>query len=111
MLQIKSITSDPRQSHILTIEGQADCTMTLEWRDTQSSWFASFSWGSWSCKNMRVCMCPNILTQFSNVLPFGIAILSENGQDPMTIDAFSKLTTGFYILSASEVADLVKIYG
>ena len=111
MFQITSITSEARQKHKLPIDGYDSCSMTLEWKDTQLGWFASFSWGDWSVSNIRVCALPNILSQWSNVIPFGIVILSKNGQDPMAVDAFSKGESSFYILTSDERSELEALYG
>ena len=110
-VQITSITTDPRQTHKLPVEGFDDCEMTLTWRDTQSSWFADFTFGDVEIFGMRLCSSPNILSQFANRLPFGISVFGEDKQDPITIEAFANGSTTFLMLNAAEVAELGAIYG
>ena len=111
MFQITSITSESRQKHKLPVDGYADCEMIIEWRDTQSGWFASFTWGTWSVTGVRLCVLPNILAQWSNTIPFGIIILSNSGQDPMTIDAFEKSEATMFVMTSEERAELEATYG
>lgn len=107
----EGISSEPNQKHRLPIEGYDDCVMELVWKDTQSGWFASFSWGTWAVSGMRIVTSPNILSQWSNILPFGFSILTKSGQDPLTIDDFENSEAEFYILSAEEVLTIEATYG
>jgi hypothetical protein len=112
MLRIDGISDEPFQLHKLAIEGSADLAeMTLIWRETQNFWFMNLTWGSFSVQGIRVCHLPNILTQFANILPFGIAIYSTNGQDPFLLQSFSNGTTALILLNSTEVAEYEAIYG
>lgn len=46
---------------------------------------------------------PNILRQWRRLIPFGIAVTSNNGLDPMNAEDFQNGTCSVYILSADEV--------
>jgi hypothetical protein len=111
MLQITSITSEPKQKHKLPVEGFEDCEMTLEWKDTQAGWFVTLVWGDWRVDNMRLCSLPNILMQWSNILPFGILVLTKSKQDPMTVDAFEQEEAALYVYSESERDEVGALYG
>jgi hypothetical protein len=112
MQQIDGISDEPSQLHKLAIEGSGTLAeMTLIWRDTQNSWFMNLTWGSFSVQCVRVCHLPNILTQFANILPFGISIYSTNGQDPFLLQSFSNGTTSLFVLNSAEVAELEATYG
>lgn len=49
---------------------------------------------------------PNILRQWRNLIPFGIAVASTNGLDPMNVDDFKNGICSVYILSEDEVAQV-----
>jgi hypothetical protein len=108
---ISSITNEPWQIHELIITGFDSCEMEIKWNDTQSAWFARFTWGDFEVAGLKLTMSPNILSQFANKIPFGIAIISNTLQDPITLDSLSNGTTEFWILSAAEVEELAAVYG
>ena len=112
MFQIEGLTEEPSQNYRLPIENsnlQADLTMT--WRDTQTSWFMDITYGDFVARNIRMCCLPNMLNQFANRLPFGLVLISTDGQDPMTIESFFNGSCTLYILNANEVAGLEAEFG
>jgi hypothetical protein len=112
MQQITSITNEPNQHFKLQIDQNSDVDIYLRWLDTQTAWFMDLVFGTTlSIYSKRVIISPNMLSQFSNQIPFGIMILSQYGQDPMTIDAFSTGNWQFYLMNAADVATYGATYG
>lgn len=109
MRQITTINDYPKQSFFITIENYESAEVTLEFKPLQQGWFLSLNWGSVGIKQMRVVAAPNILGQFSNVLPFGIAISGVDDIDPFAIDAW---LTGwkFYVLDQNDLAEVEALY-
>ena len=50
-----------------------------------------------------LCVHPNILRQFKNLLPFGIAVVSATGNDPVNIEDFANGSIMLYLLDAADV--------
>ena len=104
MLWINEITSEPKQQHVLTIPGYAQkATLTLEFKPTQNGWFFSLSWGTRAINTERVTAHYNLLRQWRNVLPFGIAVGTVNSQDPMTQTDFSDQTAKLFLLTGDDL--------
>jgi hypothetical protein len=104
MLLINEITDEPRQQHLLTVDGYGYATLLLEWRPEQYGWFFTLSWGTFQTTNERVTASQNILRQYQNILPFGVAVNTTNLQDPMTQDAFLTGVASLYLLNADDAA-------
>jgi hypothetical protein len=112
MKVIQSLTAEPRQNHILPIEGYADATLFLEFKETQYAWFMTLTWGGNEISGMRVASCPNLLDQCRSKFPFGLLVDSVNLQDPLTLDAFETGVCRMAILSEAEVVQVdEELYG
>ena len=110
MKKIPGITDDAKQQFNAVIEQYDNATIYLEYKPQQYGWFMNITWGSFSTSNIRVTNYPNILSQFKNVLPFGICITSLNGVDPVNQDDWLA-NNSFYILEGSEVQEFEAITG
>lgn len=102
MRQITSLTSDPKQQFDAVIEGYDAATIYLEYKPQQYGWFMNITWGNFASYNIRVALGPNILRQFKNILPFGIAIGGINNIEPVLLTDWLS-NNQFYILDAAEV--------
>lgn len=113
MFTITSLTEEPKQKHILPIEGgYDDAEMTLEFKETQNSWFMTLTWGERSVNNLRVSTSPNILSQYKSSFPFGIMVFSPVFQDPLTLEAFTSGGVEISIMTEAEVEEVeATVYG
>jgi len=107
---ISEITNEPAQEHTFNIPGRERAVFTIVFRPEQFGWFYSLNWGSFVLNNSRIVFSQNLLRQFKNIIPFGIAVTTNNKLDPLTIDAFSSGVAQLYLLSADEVEDLEETY-
>jgi hypothetical protein len=103
MKQIIEITNEAHQKHTLLLEDKTRVEMTLDFLPTQRQWFMSVSYGDFELKNKAVVNGPNILRRFKNIIPFGIAILSDAPIAPSFIDSFSDGTSRLYLLEKADV--------
>jgi len=111
MLKITEINDDPKQLIYLVIDGYEKAKLTLEFKPNQYAWFYSLEWQDFSTFNEQISNSPNILRQYRKILPFGLLIATDGGQDPMSVDAFTT-TSGIYLLSADEINQIeADIYG
>lgn len=73
------------------------------YRPGTQRWTLDISHPLLTMKGFNLSLGPNILRQWRNLIPFGIAITSNNGLDPMQATDFLDGTCKLYILSAAEV--------
>ena len=106
VLQITEITNEPKQKHLLDVEGYERATLYLEFKSNQNAWFFGLEWQDFAIYNTLLVKSYNILRQFKNQLPFGIGIYTASGQDPMTDDAFSGGDAKFYFLTSDDVEEI-----
>lgn len=106
MRQIQGLTNDGNQKFFAVIDGYDSALISLEFKPQQYGWFMALEWGSVAVKGIRVTTGFNILRQFKNKFPFGIAVSGIGSLDPYTIDDWTNGHNNFYILDSSEVEEV-----
>jgi hypothetical protein len=106
MTTLTGITSQPVQSSFATLENGALVSIYMSYRPQQQGWFADISWSDWSVNGVRLCAAPNILRQWQNRVPFGLALLTFNNSEPLNQNAFS---SGFARLILLNPADVTSV--
>jgi hypothetical protein len=112
MITLTEITSDPNQKFSVQLEDNSNFTLVLEFMEQQESWIASISDIPNSDKiinGFRVVSSVNLLRQYNRIIPFGIAIETEDGDDPFRIDDFSSGRATFNILNSEEVEQIEEL--
>lgn len=106
MFLIQQITSDPYQKQTLILSDGSSLSITMLFIPMQLGWFITeLSYKDFSLKGLRISVMPNMLHQFRNQLPFGLACISSQKREPTQQDDFFTGTMKLYILSADEVAE------
>lgn len=104
MLQIQQITSAPLQQQALTLDDGTRVTIKLYFRPMQYGWFLEeLTYGSFVLRGLRISNSPNMLYQWRNLLPFGIACFSSGNREPMLQQDFSSGASKLYLLTKAEV--------
>lgn len=112
MKQITSINNNPRQSFSVYTEDGKTLYIDLYFYITQKSWYYDFSYGDYSCKGSRVALSPNSIRHLKNILPFGIAFLSDSNTEPFSLEDFSSGRIKMFILNKEEVLQIESdVYG
>lgn len=106
MIWINEVTSDPKQRHLITVEGYDNASLTLEFCSSQYCWFFSIVWGDFAVYGKRLVMSPNLLHQWQHLIPFGLSVMTSNRLDPLTLDAFAKGVAKLYVLNAADVVEI-----
>lgn len=105
MYRVQGITAFPKQKQTVILPNGNKAQLYLEYSDQQLGWFLDLTYGSFQLKSKRIVNVPNILHQFSNILPFGIGCFQDDGQDPTLLQDFSSGRSKLYILDQSEVLE------
>jgi hypothetical protein len=106
MLLIQQITSDPLQQQQLVLPDGSTVTMQIYFRSMQYGWFInSLVYKTFTLRGLRICNSPNMLHQFRNQIPFGLACYSDGNREPSQLGDLESGVSKLYILTAAEVAE------
>lgn len=112
MNQIVSLTNNPRQSFYVPIDGGDIAQFKLYYYASQKSWFFDLSYGNLKTNGNRVVLTPNALRNLKNIIPFGIAFITDGDVEPFDIEDFASGRVGMYVLTHDEVLEIEStIYG
>lgn len=106
MTTVTGLTSQSTQSSFLTLDDGALVAIYMTYCPQQRGWFANISWSDWSITGMRLCAAPNILRQWKDRIPFGLALLTTDDSEPMSQDAFSSDFARLILLNSADVASV-----
>ena len=112
MKQIISLTDNARQRFEVPLDNGDLVSIYLYYYPTQYSWFFDIEYKNYINNGNRVVLTPNALRHLKDILPFGIAFLSEGYAEPFQLTDFSSGRVGMYILNQEEVEEVeINIYG
>lgn len=110
MKKLDGIRATGVQDFSTTIENGDSVKFTLHYSTTTQAFKLDVEWNDFILKGFRVFSSPNILIQYQNVIPFGLAVVTEGTGDPFLINDFSTGRAVFYVLSPSEVQEVCDFY-
>lgn len=106
MYIVQQITSDPFQVQTLVLPDGTTTMITMLFVPMQFGWFiTNLTYGSFVLNGVRISNSPNILNQFRNQIPFGLACYSTQNREPMLQQDFSSGASILYILTAAETQE------
>jgi hypothetical protein len=108
MNQIAQITSDSLQTQNLLLEDGSSISLTLYFVPMQYLWLIQslvYAPKNFTIQNMRICNSPNMLRQYKNQIPFGMACFSTANREPSLQQDFVSGASNLYLLSAAEVQE------
>ncbi len=106
MQLIQQITSAPLQTQTLILTNGISLTLQMYFRPIQQGWFFnSLTYQSFQLNGLRISNQLNMLRQWKNLIPFGLACISTQNREPSLIQDFASGASSLYILSAAEVAE------
>lgn len=106
MYIVNNLTASPLQTQSITLPDSTIVTIQLYFIPLQSGWFlTSLTYGSFILNGLRICNSPNMLLQFQNQIPFGLACYSAANREPSQQEDFSSGASQLYILDSLEVQE------
>ncbi len=104
MLRIQQITNDASQQQSLVLPDGSAVLLQINFKPLQIGWFITkLVYGDFELYGVRITNSPNILYQFKNQIPFGLACFSTANREPSQQDDFSSEASKLYILTEAEV--------
>lgn len=105
MYQIQNLTDDSRQSQSLVLPDGTSIDISIYFVPMQYGWFiTSLTYGTFELDGIRICNSPNILYQWRNQIPFGLACISFDDREPSQQQDFITGASSLYILTQDEVS-------
>lgn len=105
MYLIQQITNDSLQKQTFVLPDGSTFDLTIRFVPAQLGWFIDeLVYGSFTLNSVRITNSPNMIQQFKNQVPFGLACFSTADREPSQQNDFSSAASLLYILTAEEVA-------
>lgn len=103
MQELNVITDDADQNLIFPLPDGTSVQLEFIYRPGIQRWAMNVVHPLLTIKGLMLSVQPNILRPWKNLIPFGIAILTATGLDPILATDFLDGSCTVNILSASEV--------
>ena len=100
---IDNLTNFADQVTQLQLPDGTVAILELIFNGTTERWTMNLTYNNLSYNGIGVCCYPNILRQWRNILPFGIACVTSDGTDPFDINDFYSGRVVLYLLTSSDV--------
>lgn len=85
-------------------------TIILNYQPTTRNWKMDIEWISFELRGQRIYSSPNLLIQYQNIIPFGLAVITSGSGDPFLINDFSSRRSDMFILTPAEVEEVNDFY-
>ncbi len=108
MLQITTLTNEPKQRHQLILENRETVNFRLYYSLRQQAWYFDFEYKDLVVNCSKVVLSPNTLRNFRKIIPFGIGFMADSYVEPFSIDDFSSQRVKMYILNQTDVEEVEK---
>lgn len=106
MLRIQRISNDALQVQTLVLDDGTAFSITLYYRPIQRGWFINeLVYGDFILRGVRVVNSPNMLNQWRNKLPFGLACFTVGNREPTLQEDFKSEAAKMYVLTNAEVKE------
>lgn len=108
--KIINFTADPNQNVVIVLSDGTSINLTMNYSAGQRGWFYSFNYnnGKFIVNNRRLVTSPNMLSAFENIIPFGFAVTTTDGYEPIFLDDFILGRASFYILESADIVTIAE---
>lgn len=111
MNKIQGITDNGNQVFTLLLPGGGTCSINLFYKPLQIGWYVAVKYQSFAVNVIRVGASLNLLDQFSNLIPFGLACFTTQGQDPFFQQDFQSGNATLCLLDSNDLLILGSYFG
>lgn len=106
MKRLDGIRASGVQSLSTTASNGDIVSIKLFFNAATQEWKIDIESNNFFLKGSRVFSSPNLLCQYENIIPFGLAVITEGGGEPFIVNDFSSGRANMYILSPEEVEEV-----
>lgn len=104
MTKITNLTNFSDQVTQLQLPDGTIAEMELIYHGATERWIMNVAYNGKIINGVGLCCYPNILRQFENILPFGIACTTNDHTDPFDINDFSTGRVSMFLLTTDDIA-------
>jgi hypothetical protein len=109
MIQITGLKASPNQSFtIADPNGGGPISFTLRFHTRTQSWYMDMTFGTFILNGFRLAYGSNVLRQYENSIPFGLAVFIADALDPFLINDPSSGRMSLFLLTTAE-RDQIKL--
>lgn len=113
MFIIQQVTSDPLQKQTLILPDGTSLSLTIYFVPMQYGWvITNLTYGTFVLTGLRITVSPNMLRQFKNQIPFGLACYANASglnREPSQQEDFSSGAFSLFLLDQTEVTQYEEI--
>ena len=104
MFLIQQVNANTLQNFNIALPDATTVLLQVYWRPMQYGWWINnLTYGSFILNGIRIVNSPNMLLQYQNQIPFGLACYSTGNREPSQQQDFSSGNSKLYILDSDEV--------
>lgn len=103
--KLAQISAEPVQEHTLVLDNDEEVKFTLTYKANVRGWYFDIDYPArdFQLAGQRLAAFPNILRQYKNIVPFGLACFLEDGTEPLFLNDFSTNRAEIFILTEDDV--------
>lgn len=103
MYLVENLTQNALQTMDLILIDGSSISLTIYFSLTQQAWFINnLTYGTFVLQGFQIVNSPNMLYQWQNILPFGLACFSTNEREPSLIQDFFSGNSELFVLTKDE---------
>lgn len=106
MTTVQGLNDSGNQVVSIPLADGTRVSLTLYFRPQQSAWFFDVVYNAFTCLGRRMVCSPNLLRQFRNIVPFGLAVFTVGNVEPNTQTAFVDGTASLVLLDSTDVSSV-----
>lgn len=110
MKRLEGIRATGTQRLTTTASNGDVVVIVLFYNATTQDWKMDIEWQNFALRGTRVFSSPNLLSQYENIIPFGLAVITNGGGEPFLVNDFSSGRVNMYLLSPEEVKEVQDFY-
>lgn len=110
MNSIDNLTSDANQITRVVLDDGSTVIIQLVFNAAVQRWTMNLIYGDFQVNGLGICIHPNFMREWRNILPFGLGCTTIDGADPVFVDDFSSDRATLHVLTEADVADFEATY-
>lgn len=103
MRTLTRLDSNPKQTIYFTTDDKQRIKFYFYYLPTQENWFVDIEVGDFKLYGTRLCVLPNLLGKYSNIINWGLNVATLDGYDPVSLTDFSSGYCTVSVLDENEV--------
>lgn len=103
MNTLTGFTDSPSQTTTVTLQDGGSFVLDLYYRPQQMGWFFDLYYNTFELLGQRLVYSPNMLRQFRGQIPFGLAVLAKDENDPLKQEDFANGNAVFVLLDEADI--------